>query len=356
MFEPDQLNKEPDEVPEPAQNQPKEGILRRAIESTVQRTVNESNLPNEDYESTVGVYGGKMKTDEEGRLIWDRRGIVSKLDKAGDAILRTYDEHVVKEPKKLLKKHPKIAMKKLLAPGIKRYRGNNEEILERVEALGLSEFYGPDENGIEIKKPEIYTHGRALQDVYRSDQIESDELAKTDRFQALAEASKYARQIHDRHGGIGELLVSDIIFQEEAPDGSLGKPVLNLPDIVFNKKKNTSEVDKKATDILDFMCSVYGEESRRSQNPEDADTAFDVILQGYGDPKIISIVESFIKRGRLTLQGDAKMLNLPETSTKKIRGVLAQHNKARVASKTGTEGLMKEKIKQACERFLTKEK
>ena len=62
------------------------------------------------------------------------------------------------------------------APGAKRYRGSNEEVQENIERLGLSEFYGPHKNGIEIKKPEIYTHGLALQDVYRSDMIDSEKL------------------------------------------------------------------------------------------------------------------------------------------------------------------------------------
>ena len=306
-----------------------------------------------EFKSTVGVYGGKMKM-EDGKMVWDRRGIVSKIDKAGDAVLRTYDEHVVKEPRKLFKMHPKVAAEKLLAPGTKRYRGSNEEVEENIERLGLSEFYGPHENGIEIKKPEVYTQGLALQDVYRSDLIESDKLEATDRFQALSEAAKYVRQIHDEHGGIGELLVSDIIFQEDQ-DGKLGKPVLNMPDIVFNKKKNTSEVDKKTTDMLDFLCSVYGEEFRRSQNAEDIDKALDAIVENYGDEKIVALVESFIKRGRLTLQGDTEVVNLPNTTTKKARGIFSQHNKARLGSKKEFEGTMKAKIMEACERFLTKD-
>ncbi|MGD0577194.1 MAG: hypothetical protein ABSA74_03915, partial [Candidatus Staskawiczbacteria bacterium] len=255
MFDPDKLNQEPEENI-PQQEAPKEGFLRKMVGEKVQGIVNESKLPNEDFDSTVGVYGGKIKIEDDA-MVWDRRGVISIIDKWGDAKFRTADEHVVKKPGELLKKHPKIAMKKFFAPGAKRYRGSNEEVEENIERLGLSEFYGPHENGIEIKKPEIYTHGLALQDVYRSDLIDSGKLKETDRFQALAEAAKYVREMHDEHGGIGELLVSDIIFQEDS-DGKLGKPVLNMPDIVWNKGKATSEKDKKTTDILDFLCSVYG--------------------------------------------------------------------------------------------------
>jgi hypothetical protein len=353
MANPETGPREPEEEI-PQQIESKDGLIRETVGKKVQGIMNESRLPNEDYESTVGVYGGKMNFDDEGKMVWDRRGIISKVDKAGDAVLRTYDEHVVKEPRKLAEKHPRIALRKFLAPGTKRYRGNNKEVVENIDRLGLYEYYGPHKNGIEIKKPEVYTHGVVLQDVFRSDTIESDKLKATDRFQALAEASKYVREIHDEHGGIGEVLVSDIIFQEDQ-DGKLGKPVLNLPDIVFNQGKKTSEKDKKTTDMLDFMCSVFGEEYRRSQNPEDADKALDTVVQNYGDKDIISLVESFIKRGRLTLQGDAGLLNLPETFTKKTRGVFSQHNKARLAAKKETDALMKEKIKQACRRFLSKE-
>ena len=357
MGNPEMGSQEPEEIipqqQEPQTEAVRESLLRRTIESTIQKTVNESALPNEEYKSTVGVYGGKMKM-EDGKLVWDRRGIVSKIDKAGDAVLRTYDEHLVKKLGKMLKRHPKKFLRHVFTPGTKRYRGSNEEIEENIERLGLSEFYGPHENGIEIKKPEVYTQGMALQDVYRSDIVGSEKLEQADRFQALAEAAKYIRGIHDNHGGIGELLVSDIIFQEDI-DGKLGKPVLNLPDIVWNKKKKTGEVDKKTTDMLDFLCSVYGEEFRRSQNSEDINKALDVVMENYGDENIISLVKSFIKRGRLTLQGDKESLNLPNSITKKARGIFAQHNKARVGSKTSFEGTMKEGIMAACERFLSKE-
>jgi len=322
------------------------------LRKTVQGAVNESGLPHEEYKSTVGVYGGKINFDKEGKMVWDRRGIVSKIDKAGDAVLRTFDEHTLKEPWKLLKRHPKYFLR-FLAPGTKRYRGDNEEVIGNIERLGLDEYYGPHEYGVEIKKPEIYTHGLNLQDVYRSDIIDSEKLKTTDRFQALAEASKYVREIHDNHGGIGELLVSDIIFQEDE-NGKLGKPILNLPDIVFNKEKNTGEKDKKATDLLDFLSSVFGEEYRRSKTIEGTDRVLDTIIENYGDRDIISLVKSYIKMGRLTLQGDAEVLNLPETITTKARGVFAQHNKARLSTTKDLDGIMKEKIRSSCERFLSK--
>lgn len=285
--------------------------------------MNESRLPSEEYKSTVGIYGGKMNFDDLGKIIWDRRGIISRVDKAGGAVLRSYDEHVVKEPGKLLRMHPKVAAEKFFHLGTKKYRGSNEEVTANIERLGLGEYYGPHKNGIEIKKPEVYTQGVALQDVYRSDLIGSDKLNATDRFQALADVSKYIREVHDQNGAVGEILVSDIIFQE-GQDGKLGKPVLNLPDIVWNKKKEktTGEKEKKTIDLLDFLSSAFGEEMRRSQDIEEAGRALDTIISNYGDKDIIAMAESFIKRGRLTLQGDTEVLNLPDTITKKARGCL----------------------------------
>ena len=81
----------------------------------------------------------------------------------------------------------------------------------------------------------------------------------------------------------------------------------------------------------------------------------DAIISNYGDRDVVSLAESFIKRGRFTLQGDTEVLNLPNTITKKMRGAFAQHNKARLGSKTGFEGEMKEKIMQSCEKFLSKQ-
>jgi hypothetical protein len=200
--------------------------------------------------------------EADGKMVWNNRGIVSKIDKWGDAILRTYDEHVVKDLGELLKRHPKLFFQ-FLAPGTKRYRGSKEEIFENIQRLGLEDTYGLHENGIEIKDQDLYKKGLPLQDIYRSDLINSDKVTGFDRFQALAESGKYLRKIHDEHGGVGETNIGDIIFKKYE-NGQVSEPVLNIPDIVFNKEKNISEREKKATDILDFIISIGAEEFRSS--------------------------------------------------------------------------------------------
>jgi len=324
------------------------------IRDTVNKTVNESEIPTEDFKSTVGVYGGKMEMEEDGKMVWNNKGFISKIDKFGDAVLRTYDEHVVKNLGELFKRHPKLFFK-FLAPGTKRYRGNKEEVFENIQRLGLEDTYDIHEKGIEIKDKDLYLKGLPLQDLYRSDLIDSDKVGGFDRFQALAESGKYLRKIHDEHGGIGEVLAGDIIFKNHE-DGKVSEPILNIPDIMFNKNKNISEKEKKATDILDFIMSIGAEEFRRSGSDIDnAKKAMKKLLKSYNDKKVISLVRSYIKRGRLTLLGDKKspVVNLPEDSfTTKNRGLFTKHNEARVVNDRNLETLLKNIGLEVCEEVI----
>lgn len=321
------------------------------IRDSVNETMNESEIPTEDFESTVGVYGGKMKMEEDGKMIWNNEGLISKIDKFGDAVLRTYDEHVVKDLGDLFSRHPKLFFK-FLVPGTKRYRGSREEIFENIQRLGLEDTYNIHENGIEIKDKDLYLKGLPLQDIYRSDLIDSDKVDGFDRFQALTESGKYLRKIHDEHGGIGEVLAGDIIFKNHE-DGEVGEPVLNMPDIVFNKKKNIGEKEKKATDILDFIMSIGSEEFRRSGGDiNSVKEAMKKILESYDDKDVIRLVKSYIKRGRLTLLGDKKSqaVNLPENSfTTKNRGMFTKHNEARVVNDEDLGALLKDIGLDVCE-------
>lgn len=173
-----------------------------------------------------------------------------------------------------------------------------------------------------------------------------------DRFQALAESGQYLRKIHDNYGGIGELLASDIIFKKHE-DGHLSEPVLNMPDIIFNKNKSISEKEKKATDVLDFIFSIGAEEFRKSGGDLDSvKRAMKNILENYNDKSVINLVKSYIKRGRLTLSGDkdSKAVNLPEDAfTTKNRGIFTKHNEARIVNDRGLEALLKNIGLDICE-------
>lgn len=326
------------------------GLLDK-LRSGVQKKVQESRLPTQEalgYESTVGVYGGKISSDET-KMVFDMRGTVSKVDRVGDAVLRTYDEHTVKNPLAMLRQHPRWFFR-FLAPGTKRYRGTPEEIAENAARLGLENEYGPHSWGIEVKDPDIYRAGRPLQDVYRSNVIEGSDLEEVDRFTALAQSARYIRDIHENHGAIGEVLPSDIIFRKK--DGAnVSEPVLNIPDIIYNAEKQTSEKDKKTTDLLDFVVSIGIEELRRSKDWNEARRAIRTILDSYDDKDIINLLRSFVKRGRLTMQGDAQPLGLSKT-TETLRPLTSIHNKARLSFDKDTTSNLRELIIAECESWL----
>ncbi|MFA4999910.1 MAG: hypothetical protein WC545_00925 [Patescibacteria group bacterium] len=324
----------------------------------INETMYESGFPNEDYKSTLGVYGGKMKT-EEGKMVWDNSGLVSKIDKWGDAIFRTFDDHLVKDMGAFFRRDPRLFFK-FLAPGAKKYRGSKEEIFENVQRLGLENTYGLHEKGIEIKDQDLFRHGVPLQDVYRSDLIDSEKVKDLDRFQALAETGKYIRQIHDAHGAIGELVSGDIIFKKQE-GGRVSEPILNLPDIVFNKDKaaTVSEKNNKATDILELLVNIGAEEFRRSEDDMGSvREALKTLLASYDDKSVINLVKSYIKRGRLVLAGDkqSKVVDLPEdTFTAKHRGTFAIHNKVRqIVNTAELEAALKEISVELCEELGSK--
>ncbi len=115
----------------------KEGRIINKLRSKIQEKMKESHLPTEEklgYKSTVGVYGGKINYDKNDKMIFDMRGIISKIDQKGDAILRTYDEHTMKNPPEMFRKHPHWFFR-FIAPDTKRYRGTPQEIEENKNQL-----------------------------------------------------------------------------------------------------------------------------------------------------------------------------------------------------------------------------
>lgn len=321
------------------------GHIRRFFQS---RT-NESTLPTLEglgYKSTVGIWGGKLIEDNEGKLIYQTTGFISRMDREGDTILRTFDEHIAKRPLQLLKKHPKWFLRHFL-PNPLRYRGTPQEIAHNARRLGLGEVYVLHPKGIEIKRPEVYKKGIALQDIYRAEEINSSLLKGINRFAALAEAAKYIRSIHDQFGAVGELLPNDIIFQS-IENGHVQKPILNLPDEIYNPKKEITETAKKATDLLDFLVSIGFEELRKSDSLTEVQKAIKTILENYNDSTVIKTVESFAKRGRLVMVGDEQIINLPNTFFKRNRALFAIHNKARLSFHEDITAHLRDMIIESC--------
>lgn len=278
-----------------------------AITSRVQKIVGESVMPTEGFRSTMIIYGGKLTTDPEGRMVLDRRGIVTRMNIRGDSFLRTYDDHEGRETKQLkvlrrdLKRHPTRFFRSIM-PGPKRYRGSQQEIERNIQRLGLEDYYDLHPWGIEIKRPEVFTKGIPFQDIYRADLISSDRINGIDRFQALASVASYMRYIHDHFGAIGEGVPYRFIFQTQERNVAQD-PVLFIPDIIYNPQKQFGRTEQKATDVFELLISVGIEELRRSNDWTQVKKALEVVIQNYADQEVLGATGSFAKRGRLTLKG-----------------------------------------------------
>ena len=306
----------------------------KGVDAIVHRLV-KNPLPTERYKSTVGVYGGEIRYDQDGKMVYDTRilrpgiikGIASGIDVAGDRILRTYDDHVVQNPKNMLLKHPRKFLEFTFGSRAPRHRGSTKQILENVKRLGLIEYYGEHPWGIEIKKPEIFKKGIALQDVLRAKEIGDPVLIDIDPLQALREATIYIKKIHDEYGPIGDL-IADIMFTRKE-GGEVKYPVLNIPDVVFTpstrriraikkalgqkteeeinlRVKKVLAAEQKATDVLEYLVHTAFEVIGQSGDSNYTRRALDVIIEAYADKHILSLVKSFLKRGRPTLPGMEK--------------------------------------------------
>lgn len=351
------------------------------------------------YDTSVGFFGGAIQTDSEGKIFFNMKGgnLLDKIDRAGDPRLRTTDEHIANaelfaghrarvwksrvngaleyfhlkgrseeqkaaiatseqnkpkwDAKPSVQKLAPRSILKLASEGFiggysMRYRGTPEEIMDNVKRLGLEDYYGAHKNGIEFKKPEIYTEGVSLYDIVVAEKEGKEPLKGVDRSQALADSAKYLKEIHDSHGGIGEFLIMDVQFQNR--DGNtVSNPVLGLPDIVWNQKATLSETAKKATDLMDFLVNLSFWERKANYEPDVMDRDLDTILQNYGDKKVIQAVRAFInpdrKSKRLTLPGEAKGL-----SAKPSTG----HNTARLGAETQWSSEVRQKVFNSTVRFL----
>lgn len=275
-------------------------------------------LPTESYQSTVGVYGGEIRRDSDGKMVCDTRvlrkelkkGVTSGIDVVGDRFLRRFDDHVIQNPLDMLRRHTRKFLGFVFNSNAPRHRGTTEEILENVERLGLTEYYGRHPWGIEIKKPEIFTKGISLQDVLRAKEIGSSFLADIDPLQALREAANYIKKIHDEYGPIGDL-VGDIMFQKKEGN-EVKDPVLNIPDVVLTPSKNrrisTKSLtrEQKATDILEHLIHTGFEIMQQTNDAVYAKKALQTVIEAYADRGVLSLVNSFLKRGRPTLPGMKK--------------------------------------------------
>lgn len=325
---------------------------RRQVNSVVAN----SPLPTSEglgYQSSIRVYGATLKKKNDGRLVYSNLGIANRIDVLGDGLLRTVDDNAIRSPIAMLLRHPRTFAKLVFGRG-KRYRGSAQDILANVERLGLGDDYGPvqgSRNEIEVKNRELYTHGIAMQDIYRQEEIGHEALKGIDRFDALTQAGGYLDGVHRKHGAVGEFNLYHVLFRKKGVDGRVKEPAQTLPDIVWNPKRNTGELEKRAIDVLDMLASTACEEYRRSKDPALIAKALDAVIAGYTDVKVITITESLARRGRLTLPPQA-------TDTERaggfafVHGVFAQHNVQRLGIDKHSPLNLRTAVIEACERWI----
>ena len=347
----------PEELAEVAQeiSESEKGVIN-GIRKIVNGRMEESKLPTKKgwgYESTVGVYGGKLRNDDEGRLVYDTRGVWSKIDRWGDRILRSFDEHQVRKPGTMIARRPKTFLK--LLPFIvdsKRYRGTPEQAMENVHRLGLDEYYGAHPWGMEIKDPERFSHMIGLQDIFRQDQINHPEIKDIDRFEALGETAKYMRSLHEKVGGVAEANVWSFLFAKKEGN-KVGEPLMIMPTEIYNPEKHVPLIEQEATELLDLMASAAIEEYRRTEDWESVRKCLRTALESYGDTKVAAMVASYIKRGRLTLGGDTEGLDFDTDAIyRNARKVFSAHNVQRLGIKNpDATAQIRSEIVAACEEF-----
>ncbi|GEM_PF-1011299 len=356
---PEDTSENADELQEIAEevNTSEKGLVNK-IRQFINSKVEESKLPTKEglgFESTMGIYGGKLVKDDDGRLVYDTRGFWSKIDQWGDRILRSFDEHHAKNPGAMFMRRP-IEFLKLL-PFIvdsKRYRGSPEQTAENISRLGLDEYYGIHPWGIEIKKPEVFSNSIGLQDIFRQDQINHPAVNNIDRFDALGRAADYMKNLHKTSGGIAEGNAYNFMFTET--DGAVvDKPILMIPTEIYNPEKNISEIEQRATDLLDFLASTSIEEYRRSKDWENVKRVLQTALERYDDVNVAKMVASYVRRGRLTLPGDTEGLEFENSPTfRASRHVFAAHNTQRLSVKNPeVSAQIRNEIIDSCDLFAT---
>lgn len=263
-----------------------------------------------------------------------------KVDENGDPQSETQEMSIA--PRSILK---------TAAEGFKdgysmRYRGTLDEINNNIIRLGLEDYYGPHKNGIEFKRPEIYTDGVSLLDIVLAKKEGKTPLEDIDQTDAFVKATNYIGDVHKKHGAIGELLLADIQFQKHEGN-TVSDPVLGLPDIVWSNATN-SDTTRKATDILDFLVNTSFSLRTGGKTPEEIQPILDTIIDTYGDEKVIRAVRALVNPDRKT----GKRLTLPGEKRSGLTFVSKWHNSARLGAKKDFASEVRNEVFAATEKYL----
>lgn len=280
------------------------GLIDRSG-SLMRKLVSESRKPSLGFVSEVECFGGKWKLNEHGTLYFDMSGAISRLDRFGDRILRRWDDNV-----------PRLTgnMFDILRGNLLRYRGNPREIYENVMRLNLTRHYAHYQDGIVVLNPECFTTAVSLLDIFRLDCF-----AGVDREKAVQRAAKFLALTHQKNGPVGEVLPSDVLFEQVVQGMEVDYPFWGIPDIVPAEGANFDRL--KALDLLDFVFSVGFEEYRKSGSSVNAQTIALKALEAYSNWTVIYVAHCMLELSRYTLR---------RADDGVVDRLMWQHNRARL--------------------------
>src|SRR6266481_2201660 len=96
---------------------PESGSVFDKVRGAVNSVMAEQKLQPEGRASTVSIYGGRIKTEADGSVVYNMRGLVSGVDRIGDKVLRAADDHIIKEPFKMAMQKPKAFINAVFSTG-----------------------------------------------------------------------------------------------------------------------------------------------------------------------------------------------------------------------------------------------
>jgi hypothetical protein len=261
------------------------------------------------------------------------QNVKTKIDIAGDNVLRRLDYHIARDAKTLLFRRPLSFVRSLLTEP-KARRGSVDEVYAEVQRLGLDGVYSPhfgsNANGEEKKMTglkldkALVEQSPTLWDImvaHRGD-IDAQELRQVDRFDAYGKAAQYKHELDIEHG-YGGIDGPWGVFFRSVDDTKVAEPISNVPDIIPNKSKVPPR-EYHATTLAMFLVNVVVEELKMKDG--DPNRAVKEILKHYEDPDVTSTMMRFIYNGRLTMPGD--ILDVDNRFNRFAQKVGSVHNTA----------------------------
>jgi hypothetical protein len=261
------------------------------------------------------------------------QNVKTKIDIAGDNILRRLDYHPPRNAGKLLLRRPVSFVRSLLTEPTAR-RGSVDEVYAEVQRLGLDDVYSPhfgsntngekkEMTGLKLDKT-LVENSPTLWDImvaHRGD-IDAQELRQVDRFDAYGKAARYKHALDSEHG-YGGIDGPWGVFFRSVDDTTADEPISNVPDIIPNKSKVPPR-EYHATTLAMFLVNVVVEELKMKDG--DPQRAVRDILNSYDDPEVTTTMTRFMYNGRLTMPGD--LLDVDNKFNRLAQKVGSVHNTA----------------------------